>query len=147
MYGYYPEVVIADTKYGTKANRNGLKDLGIRYSGTSLGRKPKETEENKEILKAKKKQRQQESGTRNQIEGKFGQGKNGYNLNRIRTRKMSTSESLICAIFFVMNIIQFMKDNIFVLILKIKYLVKYLKTNFADLIVKIIKPELSLLFQ
>ncbi|HEY5123543.1 MAG TPA: IS5 family transposase [Ignavibacteria bacterium] len=147
MYGYYPEVIIADTKYGTKQNRKELKEHGIRYSGTSLGRKPKETEENKDKLKSEKKQRKQESGTRNQIEGKFGQGKNGYNLNQIRARKIDTSESWICSIFFVMNIIRFIKDNIFVLILKIRYLVELLKNIFAFGSIYFSKINLTVLFQ
>lgn len=147
MHSYYPEVVIADTKYGTKDNRKKLKDLGIRYSGTSLGRKPKETEENKEILKADKKLKKQESGTRNQIEGKFGQGKNGYNLNQIRARRMDTSESWICSIFFVMNIIQLIKDNIFVLILRIENLVEFFKNILFYRRVKIFKPSFAILFQ
>lgn len=147
IYGTYPEVVIADTKYGTKENRRILKELGIRYSGTSLGRKPKETEENKEILKAEKKRRKQESGIRNQIEGKFGQGKNGYDLNKIRARKIDTSESWISSVFFVMNIIRFIKDNIFVLILKIRNLVKLLKKISAFENIIFSKANLSILFQ
>jgi len=147
MYRTYPEVVVADTKYGTKENRKVLKELGIRYSGTSLGRKPKETEGNKEILKAEKKRKKQESGIRNQIEGKFGQGKNGYNLNQIRARKINTSESWICSIFFVMNIIRFVKDNIFVLILRIRNLVKLLKKISAFENINFFKANMSALFQ
>ncbi|MCD6354079.1 MAG: IS5/IS1182 family transposase, partial [Prolixibacteraceae bacterium] len=41
----------------------------------------------------------------NRIEGKFGQGKNGYVLNGIRDRLQNTSESWIAAIFFIMNLI------------------------------------------
>lgn len=147
IYGYYPEVVIADTKYGAKDNRKKLKELGIRYSGTSLGRKPKKTEKNKEILKADKKLKKEESGTRNQIEGKFGQGKNGYNLNQIRARKIDTSESWICSIFFVMNIIRFIKDNIFVLILRIGKLAELLKNILVNRTEKIFKPSYAILFQ
>jgi len=57
---------------------------------------------------------------RNEVEGKFGQGKNGYNLSRIRARSAKTSESLpvrqtgwIAAIFFVMNLIKFSKEFLF----------------------------------
>ena len=46
---------------------------------------------------------------RNHIEGKFGQGKNGYNLNKIRARRRDTSESWISAILFVMNLIKLME--------------------------------------
>ncbi|MBT9145759.1 MAG: hypothetical protein DDT42_01636 [candidate division WS2 bacterium] len=48
-----------------------------------------------------------------QVEGKFGQGKNGYNLDKIRARSSKTSESWIAAIFFVMNLIKFSKEFLF----------------------------------
>ena len=48
-----------------------------------------------------------ELGIRNQIEGKFGQGKNAYELNRVRTRTTKTSESWIACIIFIMNLIKF----------------------------------------
>lgn len=51
----------------------------------------------------------QECAQRNQIEGKFGQGKNGYNLNHIRARLSSTSMRWIAAIIFVMNLIRHTK--------------------------------------
>lgn len=46
---------------------------------------------------------------RNHVEGKFGQGKNGYELNKIRARRQDTSESWISAILFVMNLTKLMK--------------------------------------
>ncbi len=48
-----------------------------------------------------------EQRQRNQIEGKFGQGKNAYDLNRVRTRTAKTSESWIACIMFMMNLIKF----------------------------------------
>ncbi|HEB63293.1 MAG TPA: hypothetical protein ENJ07_02300, partial [Gammaproteobacteria bacterium] len=38
------------------------------------------------------------------IEGKFGQGKNGYNLNYIRAKRADTSFAWINSIFLVMNL-------------------------------------------
>jgi len=49
----------------------------------------------------------------NHIEGKFGQGENGYNLNEIRARLKNTSESWISCIFFIMNLILYEKGFIF----------------------------------
>ena len=46
---------------------------------------------------------------RNHVEGKFGQGKNGYELNEVRARRQDTSESWISAILFVMNLTKLMK--------------------------------------
>jgi len=54
-----------------------------------------------------------EQGIRNQVEGKFGQGKNGYNLDEVRATTSRTSESWIDAIFFVMNLIRFGKEFLF----------------------------------
>jgi len=38
------------------------------------------------------------------IEGKFGQGKNGYRLNYIRAKRADTSYAWINSIFLVMNL-------------------------------------------
>lgn len=105
LNGYYPEVVIADKIYGTRENRYWLKKLGIRYSGKPLGRPPVKSQ-----TPYSKRKQKVEQGIRNQVEGKFGQGKNGYNLNKIRARAPRTSESWIAAIFFVMNLVKFSKD-------------------------------------
>jgi hypothetical protein len=106
-FGYYPEVVIGDKIFITRANRKALEELGIRLSGKSLGRKnaEKQKEENKKMLKDQKQ--------RVRIEGKFGQGKNAYELNKIRMRKSSTSEAMVSMIFLVMNIIRYAKDVLF----------------------------------
>lgn len=50
---------------------------------------------------------------RNHIEGKFGQGKNGYNLNKIRAKLQNTAESWIAAIYFVMNLARLSRDLLF----------------------------------
>jgi IS5 family transposase len=112
-YGYYPELVLADNIYGTRANRKYLKEAGIRYSGKSLGR-PKKIKE----TAYEKRKRLQELGERNHIEGKFGQGKNAYGLSKIRTRREDTSASWISCTFFVMNLVQFSKFIVFVKNLK-----------------------------
>jgi hypothetical protein len=105
LNGHYPEVVIADAIYGTRENRQWLKDRNIRYSGKALGRPSKTIQTPYQKRKFKK-----EQGERNHIEGKFGQGKNGYNLNKIRARTALTSESWIACILFVMNIVKFFKN-------------------------------------
>ena len=104
-FGHYPEAVIADNIYGTKNNRDYLKSKGIRFSGKPLGRPKKQTEENKEEIRKEKLQRKKQYRERIPIEGKFGQGKNGYRLNYIRAKLPETSESWIGCIFFVMNLI------------------------------------------
>jgi hypothetical protein len=118
LNGYYPKVVITDKIYGNRENRQWLKDLGIRYSGKPLGRPSAKYQ-----TPYRKRKLKEEQGMRNEVEGKFGQGKNGYNLSRIRARSARTSESWIAAIFFVMNLVKFSKEFLF----------SFLKTVFASL--------------
>jgi hypothetical protein len=105
QHGYYPEVVIVDKLYTNRVNRAWLKSKGIRCSGKPLGRPPK----TKKTAHQKRKERK-EQAERNHIEGKFGQGKNAYGLNKIRAKLKETSESWICAIFFVMNLTKLVKE-------------------------------------
>jgi len=104
-YGNYPEVVLGDPIYGTRDNRRYLKKHEIRFAGKPLGRPPRVTEENREELKRLKARRREEYRQRIPIEGKFGQGKNGYRLNYIRAKRADTSYSWINSIFLVMNLL------------------------------------------
>ena len=45
-------------------------------------------------------------GERNPIEGKFGQAKTAYGMNRIKARLSDTSESWIASIVLVLNLIK-----------------------------------------
>ncbi len=104
-YGHYPERVLADPIYGTRSNRDYLKQHGIHFAGKPLGRPKQETDENREQLKQAKAQRKQDYTQRIPIEGKFGQGKNGYGLNYIRAKRANTSFAWINSIFLVMNLL------------------------------------------
>ena len=85
-----------------------------------------------------KRKRKQEAAERNHIEGKFGQGKNGYNLNEIRARLKNTSESWIACIFFIMNLLHYEKafgfcsifKDINKAVIKIIMFLRQLKTEF-----------------
>jgi len=100
-FGCYPEKVYADKIYGSRKNRKHLKELGIEFSGKALGRPPKLTkEESRELRKLRRIQ----EGIRNGIEGKFGEGKRKYDLGLVKAKTMSTSESWIVAVLFVMNL-------------------------------------------
>ena len=109
LHGHYPELVQVDKIYATRENRMWLKQRGIRITAPPLGRKPVK---GKQSYYQKRKKRQ-EAAERNHIEGKFGQGKNGYNLNQIRARLKDTSESWIACIFFVMNLIHYEANHFF----------------------------------
>ncbi|GIQ64205.1 hypothetical protein PACILC2_27730 [Paenibacillus cisolokensis] len=79
--GTYPAVVQVDQIYRTRENRSFCKQHGIWLSGPALGRKPKNgpSSEDKQDVK-------QDTGERNAIEGKFGEGKRKYGLGCIRAR-------------------------------------------------------------
>jgi len=106
IHGYYPDLVQVDKAYSTRENRKWLKEKGIRITAPQLGRKPKQG-----INPYQKAKRKKEAAERNHIEAKFGQGKNGYNLNKIRAKLKSTSESWVSCIFFVMNLINYQKKS------------------------------------
>ena len=106
LTGKYPALVQVDKIYLTRENRRFLKEKEIRYTGEPLGRKPV-----KQIKSGyQKRKERRESAERNQVEGKFGQGKRGYGLNDIRARLSTTSNSWIGAIIFVMNLVRHMRD-------------------------------------
>lgn len=121
LNGFYPEVVITDQIYGTRENRLWLKEKNIRFSGKPLGRPSNELLSPYQKRKQKMEQRQ-----RNQVEGKFGQGKNAYDLNRVRTRTARTSESWIACIMFMMNLIKFSQVFLFSFIKALKNCLKEL---------------------
>ena len=101
-YGFYPECLLVDQIYLSIKNRQFLKEKGIRHTGIQLGRP-------KPMTRAEKKKLKEERGERNHIEGKFGQGKNAYELSMIRMRRSDTSKSAIAGIFFVMNLVRLLK--------------------------------------
>lgn len=109
LHGHYPELVQVDKIYPTRKNRSWLTERGIRITAPALGRKSEKTEENA----YQKRKRKKEAAERNHIEGKFGQGKNGYNLNKIRATLQNTAESWVACIFFVMNLVHFQQGFIF----------------------------------
>ena len=120
-YGYYPQSVLGDTIYGTRENRRYLKEKGIRFSGKPLGRPPQMTEENRTEFNKLQKQRREDYRQRIPVEGKFGQGKNGYNLNYIRAKTARTSEAWINSIFLVMNLMVLLKVFIWLRACSCKY--------------------------
>lgn len=122
--GYYHESVHADPIHGTRENRTYLKEKGIRFAGKPLGRPKKATEDNAQQLKQEKQQRLTDYRQRIPIKGKFGQGKNGYNLNYIRAKTQRTSEAWIRSIFFVIMNFLVLAQHFFVLMEKQLILLK-----------------------
>lgn len=102
-FGYYPEKVLADQVYCTRENRRKLKELGIRLIAKPLGR-PKAVADHVS------------PGQRNPIEGKFGQAKNAYGMNRIRARLRDTSQSWIASIIMVLNLVKLAGETLLCLL-------------------------------
>lgn len=99
-YGFYPEAVLADTLYRNRKNLNYCKLHHIRLSGPRLGRKPKD----KQVQKTERQTDRRDFKGRIPIEGKFGEGKRRFGLNRIRTMLRESSETAIALKFLVMNL-------------------------------------------
>jgi hypothetical protein len=93
-FGYYPKEVLVDKIYCNRSNRAELKELKIILRAKPLGR-PKAVDV--EHVRP---------GERNPIEGKFGQAKTAYGLNRIKARLQQTSQSWIATIVLVLNLVK-----------------------------------------
>jgi IS5 family transposase len=98
--GCYPEVILADRIYRNRDNLEYCKKNHIRLSGPKLGRPPAKAL----MKKAEKRIERQDARNRNAIEGKFGEGKRKYGLNRIAAKLKETAESMIMLQFLVMNL-------------------------------------------
>jgi hypothetical protein len=93
-FGYYPAEVLVDKIYCTRSNRAALKEKRIALRAKPLGR-PRAVDV--EHVRP---------GERNPIEGKFGQAKTAYGMNRIKARLSQTSQSWIATIVLVLNLVK-----------------------------------------
>jgi transposase, IS5 family len=119
-FGHYPESVHADQIYRTSANRKYCQERGIRLSGVPLGKSTAQ-EEGKE----QRQQSLEDAKIRNQIEGKFGQGKRRFSLARVMAKLAATAETAIRAsatdrsialTFLVMNLERRLRQLLFMLL-------------------------------
>ncbi len=97
-FGFYPASVHVDKIYRTRENRAYCKERGIRMSGPPLGRSPKE------VSREERRQAAEDEAIRNQVEGKFGQGKRRFGLGRVMAKLAGTSAAQIVLTFLVMNL-------------------------------------------
>ena len=105
--GCYPKKIFADKIYCNRANRNSLKELKIELVAKPLGRPSKAMEPN-----------HIRPGDRNPVEGKFGQAKTTYGLNRVKARLSDTSLSWIATIIMVLNLVKLTGRVLYCLIRK-----------------------------
>lgn len=103
--GYYPSELLADKIYCTRANRAFLKEKNIKLKAKPLGRPT--------AL-----QNHVSPGERNPIEGKFGQAKTAYGLQRVKARLSNTSASWIAGIILVLNLVKLAGQSAYCLISK-----------------------------
>ncbi|MBS1255197.1 MAG: hypothetical protein MAG581_00996 [Deltaproteobacteria bacterium] len=103
-HGHYPKSVHADKIYRNKENRTWCKQRGIRLSGAKLGRPLKNTPQNREQILQNKALAKQDQIDRIAIEGKFGQSKRRFGLDRVMAKLASTSECVIAMTFLVINL-------------------------------------------
>ena len=111
-YGCYPESVHVDKIYRTRENRAWCKERGIRISGIPLGRPPKN--QSSEL----KKQAKLDEAFRNRIEGKFGQTKRRFGLNRVMAKLLETSETSIAITFLIVNLSTLLRQILLSLFVK-----------------------------
>ena len=104
--GCWPEVVCADMIFRTRGNLAWCKERGIRLSGPSLGRPP--LDEGK--LEERKRVEREDAAKRNEVEGKFGEAKRKYGLDRIRGKLPETSDSIVILQFIIMNLWRMLRD-------------------------------------
>ena len=79
-------------------------EYGIRLSGPKLGRPFKDNEKNKKVLREQRALERRDESTRIAVEGKFGEAKRRYTLDRIGTKLKETSETSIMMVLLVMNL-------------------------------------------
>jgi hypothetical protein len=107
-YGYYPEAVLVDKIYHNQNNRRYCKEHGIRMSGPKLGRPSND----KKKAAKEKQQEKLDANARQPVEGKFGNGKRRYGLDRIYCKLPGTSETEIGIIVLILNLETELRDGI-----------------------------------
>ena len=97
-FGCYPSAVLADKIYQTRSNKLFCSKLGIRLSGPPLGRR-KVSETDAKI----KRQMYKDSCERNAIEGRNGNSKRRFGLDRIFSKLDETAKTEAALIILAMN--------------------------------------------
>jgi IS5 family transposase len=97
--GYYPARICADSIYMTSGNKKFCAENNIRLSGRPRKKQVEakvKTAEQQELFKS-------DLRKRSVIEGRIGTSKRKYGLDRIMTKLVETSRTVITMAFFVMN--------------------------------------------
>ena len=105
-FGRYPERILADKIYRSRANRDFCKEHHIHLSGPKLGR-PSKSRSGEEI-----RQELRETGERNAIEGKFGNAKRKLGLSRIMAKLKETAGAMIGMDIFILNMERLFRQKV-----------------------------------
>ena len=97
-FGCYPSAVLADRLYQTRHNKMFCAQLGIRLSGPSLGRR-KASQTDSYI----KRQIYRDACERNAIEGRNGNAKRRFGLDRLFSKLDETAKSEAALILLALN--------------------------------------------
>ena len=124
-FGCYPEAVLADKIYQTRANRAFCKEKGIRLTGPALGR-PKAGEADRK----QKRQMYKDACDRNAVEGRNGNAKRRFGLDLIAAKLDETAKTEAALILTAMNaahrlarwLLRFFADNPFLQFLQFLWL-------------------------
>ena len=124
-FGCYPEAVLADKIYQTRANRSFCKEKGIRLTGPALGR-PKAGEADRK----QKRQMYKDACDRNAVEGRNGTAKRRFGLDLIAAKLDETAKTEAALILTAMNaahrlarwLLRFFADNPFLQFLQFLWL-------------------------
>lgn len=96
-FGKYPKRVLVDKLYRNRDNLRYCKKNGIKVSGPRLGRPKKDEVVDKSI-------QYQDNCDRNVVEGKFGESKIAYGLDRVVAKLKETSITVIQIALITMNL-------------------------------------------
>ena len=97
-FGCYPSAILADRIYQTRCNKMFCAQLGIRLSGPPLGRR-KASETDTKI----KRQIDRDACERNVIEGRNGNAKRRFGLDRLFSKLDETAKAEAALIILAMN--------------------------------------------
>ena len=104
--GVYPDRILADKIYRNRDNLRFCTKYGIKMNGPKLGRPPKD----RKLYEQQKYLERNEAGERNAIEGKFGEAKRRYGLDRVMAHLSDTSDTVIHMTILVMNLKKRLRD-------------------------------------
>lgn len=97
-FGCYPSAVLADRIYQTRANKLDCRELGIRLSGPTLGRRKADQTDAKI-----KRQMYCNSCERNAVEGRNGNAKRRFELDCLFSKLDETAKTEAALILLAMN--------------------------------------------